>query len=248
MRLAAVLACRNQSSRLYAKPLQNLDVKKKVSILDYLLHQIRFQKEINDVVLAISDQEENRIYQDMAKKYNIPYVTGDDKDVLARLIRGGELVSAENVFRVTTECPYIYFDNLKELYEHHCKNRMDYSLTSGLPDGAFYEIIRLEALKKSWEQGEPKHRSELCSLYIYEHQKEFKVVQHDCPAEFKRKDMRLTVDWPEDLIVMRQIYEGLKLSPEERLDFKRVIGFLDRNPRINGINNWIDSGIGRVWY
>ena len=56
------------------------------------------------------------------------------------------------------------------------------------------------------------------------------------------------MDWPEDLIVMRQLYEALKLSPEVKLNFEAVIKYLDENPKINAINNWIDSGIGRAWY
>ena len=41
-KLVAVLACRNGGSRLYGKPLQNLDVKKKVNILNYLIKNINY--------------------------------------------------------------------------------------------------------------------------------------------------------------------------------------------------------------
>jgi spore coat polysaccharide biosynthesis protein SpsF len=125
---------------------------------------------------------------------------------------------------------------------------MDYSGTKRLPDGAYFEIISLEALKRSWEEGNSKHRSELCTLYIFENKDKFKLAQHDVPQILQRSDIRLTVDWPEDLIVMRQLYEALKLSPEVKLNFKAVIKYLDENPKINAINNWIDSSIGRVWY
>jgi spore coat polysaccharide biosynthesis protein SpsF (cytidylyltransferase family) len=60
--------------------------------------------------------------------------------------------------------------------------------------------------------------------------------------------MRLTVDWPEDLIVMRKIYEDLNLATDKPHSLKAIVRYLDENPRINAINNWIDSGIGRVWY
>ncbi len=248
MKLSAVLACRNQSSRLYAKPLQNLDVKNGVTILDYMIRQMKFHSCIDDIVLAISEQEENRIYQQIAKKYGISYVLGDDRDVLARLIKGAELLGADNIFRITTECPFTYYDNLEKVYEYHCKNDTDFSVVPRLPDGAGYEIIKLEAFKKSWDLGSQKHRNEFCSLFIYENQDKFKIIKQDAPQEFERLDMRLTVDWPEDLIVMREIYAGLNLSPSKPLEFKRVIEFLDKNPKINSINNWISSGVGRAWY
>lgn len=248
MKLAAVLACRNQSSRLYAKPLQNLDVKKGVNILDYMIAQLKKYTIIDKTILAVSENDENSIYGKIADKHSIPCVMGDDDDVLARLIKGAELVKADHVFRVTTESPYTYMENLSQIFKYHCDNNIDYSVTKGLPDGAYFEIISLSALKKSWNEGSRKHRSELCTLYIFENKDKFKIAQHDVHEKLRRNDIRLTVDWPEDLIVFRQVYEALNLSPDVKLDFEAVINYLDQNPRINQINNWIDSGIGRVWY
>lgn len=248
MKLIAVLACRNQSSRLYAKPLQNIDVKNGVTILDYIIKQIKFCPCIDGIVLAISEQEENRIYEKVAKKYNLPYIFGDDRDVLSRLIKGAEIAGADNIFRVTTESPFAYYDSLEAIYEYHYRNSIDYSFISDLPDGGGYEILKLDACKRSWNLGMEKHRSELCSLYIYENQDKFKVVKHAPPPELRRVDMRITVDWPEDLIVVREIYRELELSPNVPLDFKRVIEFLDKKSEINAINSWISTGEGRAWY
>lgn len=248
MKLTAVLACRNQSSRLYAKPLQNLDVERQVTILDYMIEQIKLQPSIDDTVLAISKAKENDIYEDIAKKHGLKFVRGDDSDVLSRLIKAAGKSQADNILRVTSESPFVYYQHLDKVYNHHCQKELNYSTISGLPDGAAFEIINFSALKKSWDLGSKKHRSELCTLYIFENQDKFKIEKHSPAAEFNRLDMRLTVDWPEDLIVMREIYKELKLKPKEPLDFKKVIEFLDKNPKINSMNNWIGSGKGRVWY
>jgi len=249
MKLAAILACRNQSSRLYAKPLQNLDVKSAVSILDYLVAQLKMCSEINDIVLAVSDRQENAVYKSKSILYGVGYVEGDDRDVLRRLIAGAESVGADHVFRVTTESPFPFLDNLAQVYEQHQRQQLDYSGLKALPDGASYQIIRLEALKRAWKEGGQKHRSEYSTLYIMENQDQFNIVQHDVPTLLQRpKDIRLTVDWPEDLIVMREIYQGIALHPSKRLSLYEVIEFLDKNPKINTVNNWIDSGKGRAWY
>jgi len=248
MKLVTVLACRNQSSRLYAKPLQNLDVAEKVTILDYMIEQIKLNSLIDETVLAISEQRENDIYEDMAKKHELRFVRGDDFDVLSRLVKAAELSGADNILRVTSESPFVYYEHLDRVYNNHCSKGLDYSIISDLPDGAAFEIINFGALKKSWDLGSKKHRSELCTLYIFENQDKFKIEKHSSPAEFNRLDMRLTVDWPEDLIVMREIYKELKLKPNQPLEFRKVIEFLDKNPKINSLNNWISSGKGRIWY
>lgn len=247
MKLAAVLACRNQSSRLYAKPLQNLDVDNQVTILDYLIAQLRRYRDINEIVLAISEKKENEIYVEYAKRHRLPYILGDDDDVLARLIRGAEYVGADQVFRVTTESPYPYMDMFPQVYRKHCEEGFDFSCIAGVPDGANFELIIRDALQRSWNQGTKKHRSELCTLYIFEHKDAFRIIQHDAPKHLQRNDMRLTVDWPEDLIVMRYIYKELHLTPETPLSFNAVIQLLDAHPKVNKINNWIDSGMGKIW-
>ncbi|PIQ85204.1 MAG: acylneuraminate cytidylyltransferase [Candidatus Omnitrophica bacterium CG11_big_fil_rev_8_21_14_0_20_45_26] len=248
MKLAAVLACRNQSSRLYAKPLQNLDVKQGISILDFLIRQLKTKKEINAIVLAISEAPENIIFKGVAERHQVPFVSGDDDDVLGRLIKGANLVAADQVFRVTTESPYCYLDNLQVIYDEHCRKNIDYSSTSGLPDGAYFEIIRYQALKRSWDEGGAPYRNELCTRFIFDHQDQFTIKQHAVPLEVQADDVRLTVDWPEDLVVLRKIYEDLNLNADQPVSMQRIIQYLRANPQINQINNWIDSGIGRVWY
>lgn len=248
MKLAAVLACRNQSARLYAKPLQNLDVERKVSILDYLVAQLKMHKEIQEIVLAISAQEENRMYIEKSREYGISYVVGDDEDVLGRLIKGARSVGADHVFRVTTESPYPYLDTLSEVYEDHGNSDSDYSVTKSLPDGAYYQIIKTDALQTCWDQGGERYRNEYCTKYIFDHKEAFKIKEYEVSLPLRRAaDIRLTVDWPEDLIVMREIYKGLNLNPSTMLSFPEIITFLDKNTKINAVNNWIDSGKGRIW-
>src|SRR3989338_7132209 len=236
--LAAILACRNHSSRLYAKPLQNLDVENKVSILDYLVKQLKMRSEIGAIVLAVSEREENTIYKTKSQEYGIPYILGDDRDTLGRLIKGARHVGADTVFRVTTESPYHYLDNLPEMCAQHVEHDLDFSVTKALPDGAYFQIIKTEALERCWNEGGEPYRNEYCTKYIFDNREKFKIKEHDAPPEFRRKgDIRLTVDWPEDLIVLREVYKGIGLNLSEPFDFRAVIQFLDAHPKINTVNN-----------
>ena len=98
-------------------------------------------------------------------------------------------------------------------------------------DGCGFEIISQRALEDSHSKGEQKHRSELCTLYIREHIKDFKVIKASPPKELIRKDLRLTVDNPEDLAVCRVIYGAFKdLAP--KIPVSDVVRFLDANPKL----------------
>ena len=173
---------------------------------------------------------------------------GADRDVLGRLIRGANLVGADTIFRITTESPYPYLDNLSELYAYHIEQGVDFSVTKALPDGSYFQLIKTEALERCWDEGGGPYRSEYCTKYIFDNKEKFKIKEHDAPPEFQRaKDIRLTVDWPEDLVVLREVYKGAELHPLKPIDFRAVIQFLDEHPKINAVNNWIDSGKGRIW-
>lgn len=229
-KLVCVLACRNQGSRLYGKPLQNLDIKKKVRVLDYIIKYVKKIKIIDDIVLAISKEQDNLEYINIAKKNKIKIITGDELDVLKRLIKGCELVNGTDVFRITSESPFIFDEMkiIKESWINHQNNKVDFTSTpTGVIDGCGYEIISLSALKFSHRNGGKRHRSELCTLYIRENIKKFTISKVKTPNYLFRKDLRLTIDYPEDLILCREIYKNVNNKK-----LKTIIKFIDKSKNL----------------
>jgi len=227
MRVIATLACRNNSKRLYGKPLQRL---KNLTVLEYIIKNIKCTKGIDGVVLAISESPGNEIFQHFAMENNIPYVFGDDKDVLKRLINACKFMGGDTVFRMTTESPFPYLEKVPEALEAHRGLGADYTTISHLPDGSSFELISLEALKTSHAKGDSRHRSELCTLYMNENRSMFKFNVLEPKESHKRPDYRLTIDFPEDLILCRKIVQAL--GEEDYLDFDTLIPFLDNNPHL----------------
>jgi len=242
-KLVATLACRNQGTRLYGKPLQNLDIKNKITILQHQIDLIRTIPPIQEIVLGISEGSDNSVYYEFAKKNKIKSITGDQEDVLERLILCLEEVDGTDAFRITTESPFIFYDAIEDSWEQHKKNRLDFSYLDNVPDGCGFEMISLDALKISHKKGLPKHRSELCSLYIRENKADFKTRYIEVPDMLRRLDIRLTVDYPEDLILCRTIYQKFsQLAP--RIPLQNVIDFLDQNPRLKDlVEPLIDEGL-----
>ena len=247
MKVVCTLACRVQSKRLYGKPLQLLDVDNNLMIIDYILDHLEATPQIDEVVLAISEGEENTPFIKLADKRGLKYVIGDEQDVLGRLIAAGKKVDADIVFRVTSECPFLYMEGLENALQKHVENKNALTVIEGLPEGAYFELINLSDLEREHNEGEDRHRSELCTLYINENPDKFKVETLTVPEEYlKRPDIRITVDWPEDLIVVREVYKALK-KENKFIKVEDIIKYLDDHPKLNEVNNWIDAGIGRIW-
>lgn len=230
-RLIAAIACRNQGSRLYGKPIQNLDVENGIRIIDNIVDCLRSIDCIDEIVLGISEGVENEVFRIIAEEKGLRYVVGDQIDVLSRLIKCGQLAGATDIFRVTSESPFLYFEPVDELWRRHQEEKADATFMDDVVDGCGFEIISLKALEESHSKGDKKHRSELCTLYIREHHHTFKIIKTKPPIDLIRKDLRLTVDNPEDLAVCRIVFGAFK-SSAPRISVTEVVKFLDENPKL----------------
>ena len=242
-RFVATLACRNRSTRLYAKPLQLLGHQ---TILEHLVERIRRIKRLDQILLAISDGEENRVYVEYANRLGLEYVFGDEKDMQGRLIVAGDKAQASVILRITTECPFPYVENIEELLDRHLAENADLTVCEGLPEGTYSEIISLAALKRAHQEGEDRHRSEYSTLYLCEHPEKFRLLRVTAPPHLRRPDIRLTVDYPEDLIVCRALVEALGQGGRY-FTLEEIIAHMDAHPALKAVNGWIDSGQGRIW-
>lgn len=233
-RLIAALACRNQGSRLYGKPLQNLDIERGTRVLDNVVRCLESLDCVDEVILGVSEGRANEVYLDIAAELGLRSVVGDETDVLSRLIQCGEHGAATDIFRVTSESPFLYFAPVEDLWVRHQSEAADATFLSDIIDGCGFEIYTMDALRRSWERGSGRHRSELCSLYVREHPDQFSVIRVAPPEELRRKDLRLTVDYPEDLVVCRAVFMALR-EQAPRIPVEAIVAYLDKNPHLRAL-------------
>jgi spore coat polysaccharide biosynthesis protein SpsF (cytidylyltransferase family) len=220
----AALACRVNGSRLYGKPLQQLAPD--VTILAQIVSAIRQFSIVDEIVLGISEGTPNLSFVDEAHALACRYIFGDPKDVLSRLVGCGRIAKATDVFRVTTECPFFDYSMLESAWQHHVERHNDITVLDHVPEGAGFEIYTLDALERSHREGLDGDRSEFCSNYARFNQARFAVSLLRPSPECARLDLRLTVDYPEDLIVCRAVYQALA-SAAPCIPLAEIIRFLD---------------------
>lgn len=234
---AAVLACRAESTRLYGKPLQQLGTK---PILQHQIERLRNVSAIDEIVLAIADTPSQSVFKTFAREHDLSFTVGSEPDVLARLIDGAHHVDADIAIRATTENPYLYWQNIDDLVSVLVDNNADLVTTRMMPPGAYVEVVSVSALERAHEMGEDRHRSELCTTYITENPTDFDIQAVDPPEALARPDIRLTVDNPCDLMLLREIDAGL--DSDRPLSLEAIIEFLDDNPSIRALNETKPDG------
>jgi len=233
-KLVAALACRANGARLYGKPLQMLDLERQINVLEHMIAWIKTEPTISEIVLGVSEGSENEPFHEIARTHGLKSIRGDQIDVLKRLIQCGEAAGATDIFRTTTESPFTWFEAIVPAWERHLSLKNDITGIGVVPDGAGFEMITLETLQRCHRNGDSRHRSELCTLYVREHRDEFQVDVILPPKALRRPELRLTIDYPEDLVFCRRIVEHFRdLAP--RIPMAKIIEFIDSRPDLQAL-------------
>jgi len=246
MNVDALLACRVTGSRLHGKPVQNLTPDGPM-IIESLVSYLKEVKSIRKIALCIAEGNENLVFQNIAEEKGLPYMFGPEDDVLKRLIKAGDYFDTDVVFRITSEGPFVLHDYADQLIKEFINGGYDWGTLDQSPEGTGYELIKLDALKKSHINGTERNRSELVTSYICENQKEFKMLFMEIDSKLQRPEVRLTVDYAEDLIFCQKVYRELK-EPGKLIKIQDIINFWDSNPEARKPleNIGIDWGTGRL--
>ena len=229
-----VVTARMASSRAPGKALAPLAG---TPLLEVLLTRMASVRGTDGLVLATSVNPENDVLQALGDRLGVPVFRGDEDDVLRRHVDCAERFGAEQVVRVTGDNPLTDLETLERLVARHESEGADYTYVPGdaLLMGILSEVISTRALESSWTNGEARHRSELVTLYIKEHPDDFHIATEELPEGLYRPKYRLTVDEPEDVALMQEIYARLD-RPGHVVTTREAIALLDREPRLAALN------------
>jgi spore coat polysaccharide biosynthesis protein SpsF len=230
--VAAVLACRAESTRLYGKPLQLVGDR---PILDHLIDRLRRCRRITEIALAISDTPSQASFIAAANRLGLRYTIGSEQDVLGRMIECATQVGADTVVRVTTENPYVYWDNVDEMIDRHHATGAVLTVTVDLPYGSGIEVVQLSGWREVHAEGTERNRTQAPSEFFTERPDRFVVNRVVAPAAVAAPDLRLTVDSPEDLMVVRAIWDALHREGT-LITLEEIVTLLRRRPEIAALN------------
>lgn len=231
MKVAGLVAVRRKSSRLKDKAL--LDLNGKPLILRLLL-RLKKSRKMDDIVLCTTTLPEDQLLVKIASENGFKSFAGSEEDVMDRFIQTGEREEADIIIRITGDNPLTDPGIIDLMVQEHTKSSSDYTRMDNLPSGITSEVITFSALKKAFKLAEESKNSEYMTWYFTKNPGVFKLNVLQPEDALKRPQYRLTVDYPEDYELMKQIFHHFKNKQD--FTIKEVINFLDDNPDIAGIN------------
>ena len=231
-RVVAIAQARLGSDRLPGKVLQDLGGRSLVQRLADVLHAAR---RLDGIVFAIPERDADLAehLQDVA---DVQVHLGPEHDVLARYVGAGEAAGADVVVRVTGDCPLLDPQLVDEAVAAFLRSEADYLTVEGHARGlGDVEVASLDALRLADRRApaDSPHREHVMT-WLATHDDEVDVVEVQAQGGAHRPDLRVCVDTPEDLAVVRAVWDVL--LPTRPPTEAEVIAVLDAHPEVRALN------------
>ena len=238
MKVICILQARLSSKRFPKKVLKKIIGK---SMIELQLERVKKSKLIDKIVVATSTSPtDDKLVKSINKfdsKINI--FRGPLNNVLKRYYLAAKYYNAENIVRITADCPLIDPNIIDKIIKSHIKLKADYTSNTIIPtypDGMDVEVFNFKALHQSHIKAKKTDELEHVTLYIKKNRKKFILYNFFLKNGVDYSNYRLTVDYPEDLILIRKIYTKLYKNKKIFL-LEEIIKFLKLNPDLIKLNS-----------
>lgn len=250
--IALIVQARTTSSRFPGKVLEDIGGK---TMLAHVLERCRQARLQEEWVLAIPEDDPK--ISDLARLahengFNVLY--GSRDDVLSRYFNAACIYRADLVVRITADCPLIdpeLIDRVTAAAVHH-RNAIHYATNTIMrvhPHGMDVEAISFKALEAAAEEAKDGYDREHVTTFIRRDPRRFPASDvgatsiqkeaFDPPWIAEHGPVRLTVDYLEDLEVVRAVYDGCKDKPHTNahLGYKvfgisEIVEFVRAHPEV----------------
>jgi spore coat polysaccharide biosynthesis protein SpsF len=245
--IAALIQARMKSTRLPGKILADVGGR---PMLARMFERVRMAKAVDQLMLVTSTDPSDDPVVEFCIRENVPCFRGSLEDVLDRYYQAALMIKPDTVVRLTGDCPLIdplIIDSMIAVYK---QGHYDYVANSAPPPGTFpdgmdVEVLSFPALERAWiETDKPSHREHV-TFYFWQNPDKFRTLRYDGTQDLS--SVRLTVDHPQDLEVVREIYARLYAANPffSMADILALLqqdpGIMDRNKAIRRNEGWASA-------
>jgi spore coat polysaccharide biosynthesis protein SpsF (cytidylyltransferase family) len=208
VRIVTVVQARVGSARLPGKVLADLGGR---PVLAHVLERAALIDPDATLVLAIPAGPSDDPLVEVGLSAGALIVRGSAEDVLDRYHQAAERTNADAVVRITADCPLLDPAVSSRVVARFRAGDVDYVSNvhpSTYPDGYDTEVISSAALDAAWHEAVDPYEREHVTAFVWQRRGRFRCA--NVADDVDRSSWRLTLDSPEDLENLRQIYQQLR--------------------------------------
>jgi spore coat polysaccharide biosynthesis protein SpsF (cytidylyltransferase family) len=229
MRNAVFVSCRSASTRLPRKAY--LELYPKVSLIEHIIRRAKLVTEANVVVLCTTELQEDDLLAEIAATNGVEIFRGSVEDKLLRWLGAATKFEVGKIVTMDGDDPFCdphlsgsAFAQLEDL---------DFIESSEIVTGGFTYALRTEALKQVCAIKD-SNQTEMMWTYFKDTGLFRTGTLAGIPKNLMRSDMRLTLDYEEDLRLFRMLFE--MLGEKEEISLSKVVGVLTQRTDLKEIN------------
>lgn len=237
MRVVAVIQARTGSTRLPGKVLLPAAG---ATLLERMVERVCAAATLAEVVVATTELPADDELAGIAAAAGVRVVRGHATDLLDRHVAAARATAADAVVKIPSDCPVIDAAAIDRVVGAFLAlDDVDY--VSNLhpetwPDGFDVEVMTRGALETAWREATRPLDREHTTPFLWDNPDRFLGHNVRCPdgADHAGRG-RLTLDYPEDYVVIRGVYDAL-WSPARHFDLADIVGLLDARPALRLAN------------
>lgn len=239
MKTVGIIQARMSSSRLPGKVLLDLAGK---PVLGHIVERMNYCRTLSELVVATSDDQTDDPIEEFCSKNGLPCYRGDLNDVLSRFYFAAEKYEADNILRITGDCPVIDPVLVDCVVMGFLAGGYDlYGLGGEFPDGLDCTVYSSDALKQAFTKAILPSDREHVGTFIEKDTESF----HNGALEVftGMGHHRWTLDEPEDYKFLIEIFDALYDTESPFLSYD-ILNLLKKKPSLLQINSHIERNAG----
>lgn len=198
-----ILQARLGSTRLPGKVLAPIGGR---TILDHCIARLSVSG--LPVIVATTERAEDDAVERAARKRGVEVFRGAEDDVLSRYVAAARAFGIDEVIRATADNPLVDTGAATRTFAFRQRVGADHVVECGLPLGTAVEAVSLEALERAQALITDPYDREHVTSFVRRDSR-FRALRAVAPGHLRRPGLRLTVDTPEDLEFLREVYGSL---------------------------------------
>jgi spore coat polysaccharide biosynthesis protein SpsF len=233
MKAVSTITVRMKAKRLPSKTVAPIEGK---PMIEHLIERLKTAKEPEAIVVCTSTNAQDKLLEDVARRCRVKCYRGSEDDVLRRLLEAAWKEQADFLVSATGDNPLTDPHYVDKIIMKFRETDADYITCLDLPLGTFSYGVKVEALHRV-VSSKRETDTEIWGPYFSEPGL-FRVARVQVDEDLRRPELRLTVDTPEDLRLIRLIFRAL-YRPGEIFELRDVIHLLDEHPEWLEINKYV---------
>lgn len=234
-RIVATIEARMTSSRLPGKVLMEACGK---PMLQHMIERLHRVASLDGIVVATTENETDAPIVELAERLDVRCHRGSEEDVLMRVLDAARAHEADVIVEMTGDCPLIDPALVEDCIQGYLAAGVDYVsnvLERTYPRGMDTQVFATGVLADAASRTDDPEDHEHVSLYIYNHPEIYSLKNMPGPPELTDPGLGLTLDTPEDLALIRSVFEILyPETPEFAL--ADILAVLRARPELAELN------------